>query len=124
MFSIYDSLSEDQEETLEIAGCLRTSNGIYHGRKITVEVSAKDKAVGKDKTLGTSLYFQFGLGLDDGIQAVLPQFLFLNRSESQGDVGLEICMLHRRHVTIFDVECADISKYQSKVCCCLFWALV
>jgi len=102
---VYESLDKEQEGEHKIEGCIRTSNGIFHGRNITVEVAAKDKVFKKDnKTLGTSLFFQFGLGLNQGIQAVVPQFLFLNRSESE---GLEICMLHRRHASVFDVDCED-----------------
>ena len=71
-------------------------------------MSAEDKVLKKEnKTLGTSLYFQFGWGVENGIEAVLPHFLFLNRDESQDVAGLEVCMVHRRHVTVFDVECDD-----------------
>ena len=55
----------------------------------------------------TSLRFQFGLGLENGIEDLVAQLLLLNRTEGKSEIGLEICMLHRRHVTVFDVNCKE-----------------
>ena len=55
----------------------------------------------------TSLHFQFGSGLENGVEDLVPQLLLLNRAEGHSQIGLEICMLHRRHATMFDVNCKE-----------------
>ena len=108
---VSESLTEIVKEHSEIAGIMRTSNGIRHARYIELKVWSKEKSADHKSTLGTSMRFQFGLGLEQGVEAVVPQLLLLTRSEEKGVLGLEVCMLHRRNINVFDVSCDESKCY-------------
>lgn len=101
-YSVNESITEIKDSNPAADQAMKTSNGIYHGRKI--EVSVKSKRPVQTKTV---LDFQFSLGLENGIKTIIPQLLILNSNLDHCASGQEICLLHRRHTTIFDVYGRD-----------------